>query len=92
MQMHMLGMTDSPYWRWYPTQSDPPEHLVLHFFHHHLCHVALLHSISALQLHKPTLIDFQGGSTNPNLAFKTLNLTRTFLHKKNKSTAYNLKT
>ncbi|MPC70353.1 hypothetical protein E2C01_064597 [Portunus trituberculatus] len=76
-------MIDSPQCPWCPTQPDTPEHLVLHWPCHHSHHVALLHSLTALQPHRPTMTDFRGSSTNLNLAFKTLNLTRNFLNNTN---------
>ena len=81
--LHRLGMTDTPHCPWCPTQPDTPEHLLLHCPHHHFHCVALLHSLSALRLHRPTLADLLGGSPDPGLAFKTLNLTRTFLQRSN---------
>ncbi|MPC49725.1 hypothetical protein E2C01_043537 [Portunus trituberculatus] len=63
-------MTDSPYCPWCSTQPDTPEHLLLHCPCHHSYRVALLHLLSALQPHRPTLTNL-GGSTNSNLAFKT---------------------
>ncbi|MPC70553.1 hypothetical protein E2C01_064805 [Portunus trituberculatus] len=64
-------MTDSPHCPWCPTQPDTPEHLLLHCPHHHSHHVALLHSLSAIHPHRPTLTNFLGGCTNTNQAFKT---------------------
>ncbi|MPC43735.1 hypothetical protein E2C01_037387 [Portunus trituberculatus] len=69
-------MTDSPHCPWCPTQPDTPEHLLLHCSRHLSHRAALLHSL-------PTLIDLLGGCTNTNQAFKSLNLTRTFLQKTN---------
>ncbi len=83
--LHRLGMTDTPHCPWCgcPTQPDTPQHLLLHCPRHHSHRVALLHSLSALQPNRPTLADLLGGSTDPGLAFKILNLTRTFLQKSN---------
>ncbi|MPC54104.1 hypothetical protein E2C01_048011 [Portunus trituberculatus] len=75
--LHRLGMTDSPHCPWCPTQPDTPEHLLLHCPHHHSHRVALLHSLSAIHPHRPTLTDLQGSCTNATQAFKTLNLQKT---------------
>ncbi|MPC23572.1 hypothetical protein E2C01_016628 [Portunus trituberculatus] len=79
--LHRLGMTDSLHCSWCPTQPDTPEHLLLHCPRHHSHRVAILHSLSAIQPHRPILTDLLGGCTNTTQAFKTLNLTRTFLQK-----------
>ncbi|MPC50535.1 hypothetical protein E2C01_044364 [Portunus trituberculatus] len=81
--LHRLGMTDSLHCPWCPTQPDTPEHLLLHCSCHHPHRVAFLHSLSAIHPHKPTLTALLGGCTNTNQAFKTLNPTRTSLHKTN---------
>ncbi|XP_045105453.1 uncharacterized protein LOC123500965 [Portunus trituberculatus] len=79
--LHRLGMTDSPHCLWCPTHPDTPEHLLLHCPRHHSRRVAFLPSLSAIHPHRPTLTHLLGGCTNTTQAFKTLNLTRTFLHK-----------
>ncbi|MPC54059.1 hypothetical protein E2C01_047966 [Portunus trituberculatus] len=79
--LHRLGMTNSPHCPWCPTQPDTLEHLLLHCPRHHSHRVALLHC--AIHPHKPTLTNLLGGCTNPAQAFKTFNLTRTFLQKTN---------
>ncbi|MPC58293.1 hypothetical protein E2C01_052289 [Portunus trituberculatus] len=76
-------MTDCPHCPWCPTQPDTPEYLLLYCPRHHSHCVALLHSLSALQPQRSTLTDLLGSSTNPNLVFKSLNLTKTFLQKPN---------
>ncbi|MPD04935.1 hypothetical protein E2C01_100649 [Portunus trituberculatus] len=76
-------MTDSLLCHWCPIQPDTPEHLLLHCHRHHSHHVALLHSLSVIHSHWPTLTDLLDGCTNTNQGFKTLNLTRTFLKKTN---------
>ncbi|MPC49656.1 hypothetical protein E2C01_043466 [Portunus trituberculatus] len=81
--IHKLTMSNSPHCHWCPTQPDTPEHLLLHCSHHPQHHVALLHSLSTFQLYRLTLTDLLGASTNSTLAFKALNLTRTFLYKSN---------
>ncbi|MPC60174.1 hypothetical protein E2C01_054212 [Portunus trituberculatus] len=55
--LHRLGMTDSPHCPWFPTEPDTQEHLLLHCPRHHSHHVALLHSLSAHQPHRPTMTD-----------------------------------
>ncbi|MPC09249.1 hypothetical protein E2C01_001852 [Portunus trituberculatus] len=77
-----LGMTDSPHCPCCPTQPDTPEHLIVHCPRHHSHRVVLFHALSAIHPHRPTLTDL-GGCTNTTQAFKTLNLTRTFLQKTN---------
>ncbi|MPC35035.1 hypothetical protein E2C01_028444 [Portunus trituberculatus] len=77
--LHRLGMTDSTHCPWCPTQLDTLEHLLLHCPRHHSHHVALLHSLSTIHPHRPTLTLLLGGCTNTTQAFKTLNLTRTIL-------------
>ncbi|MPC67724.1 hypothetical protein E2C01_061907 [Portunus trituberculatus] len=82
--LHRIGMTISPHCPWcHTTQPDTPERLLLHCPHHHSHSAALLHSLPAIQPHRPTLTDLLDGCTNTTLAFKTLNLTRTFLQKTN---------
>ncbi|MPC15440.1 hypothetical protein E2C01_008232 [Portunus trituberculatus] len=93
--MHRLGMSASPHCLWCPTQPDTPEHLLLLYCpHHHSCHhsqcVALLHSLTALQPHTPNLTS-QAAPSIPSWPSKTLNLTRTFLHKSTTFIATNLK-
>ncbi|MPC57753.1 hypothetical protein E2C01_051740 [Portunus trituberculatus] len=69
--LHRLGMTDSSHCPWCPTQPDTPEHLFLHCPRHHSHRVALLHSLSAIHPHRPTLTDLLGDCTNTTQAFKT---------------------
>ncbi|MPC91463.1 hypothetical protein E2C01_086501 [Portunus trituberculatus] len=62
--LHRLGMTDSPHCPWCPTQPDTPEHLLLHCPRQHSHRVALLHSLSGIHPHRPTLTDLLSGCTN----------------------------
>ena len=79
--LHRLRLTDSPDCPWCPTQQDTPEHLLLHCPRHHSHRVMLLHSLSALHIHRPTVADLLGGTLDLGLAFRILKFTRVFLKK-----------